>query len=106
MESEYSPVLKYVLPGVLLSAVFTAIIAVTAMNLTGFEIIGKTVPFAYPWRLTEPNAMARMTAWGLYLTHNVTDRTQCHGQNDRLGFIPDAQRHRMGHHLCGAEAET
>jgi uncharacterized membrane protein YhdT len=71
MESKYNPVLKYVIPGVLLSAVFTTIIAVTAANLTGFEIVGKTVPFAYPWRLTNPNAMARITAWGFYLTHNI-----------------------------------
>ena len=71
METKINPITRYVLPGVLLSAVFTAIIAATAANLSGFEIVGKTVPFAYPWRLTEPNAMARLSAWGLYLTHNI-----------------------------------
>jgi hypothetical protein len=71
METKINPITRYVLPGVLLSAVFTAIIAATAANLSGFEIVGKTVPFAYPWRLTEPDAMARLSAWGLYLTHNI-----------------------------------
>jgi len=71
METKINPITRYVIPGVLLSAVFTAIIATTAANLSGFEIVGKTVPFAYPWRLTEPNAMARLSAWGFYLTHNI-----------------------------------
>jgi len=30
------------------------------------------VPFAYPWRLIEPSALSRLTAWGLYLVHNLT----------------------------------
>ncbi len=71
METKINPITRYVLPGVLLSAVFTSIIAATAANLSGFEIVGKTVPFAYPWRLTEPDAMARLSAWVLYLTHNI-----------------------------------
>lgn len=71
MEVKNSPILKYILPGILASIAFTAIIAITATNLTGFEIVGKTVPFAYPWRLTEPNAMARLTAWSFYLIHNI-----------------------------------
>jgi len=71
METKNSPLLRYVFSGLLLSAIFTAIIAVTAANLTGFEIVGKSVPFAYPWRLTAPNALSRLTAWGLYLAHNI-----------------------------------
>ena len=67
-----NPIIKFVIPGILIAAVFTTIIAVTAANLSGFEIVGKTVPFAYPWRLTQPNAAARLTAWGLYLVHNIT----------------------------------
>ncbi len=63
--------LKYILPGVLISAAFTAVIGLTAANLSGFQIVGRTVPFAYPWRLTEPNAMARLTAWTGYLLHNL-----------------------------------
>lgn len=63
--------LKYILPGVLISAVFTVVIGLTAANLSGFQIVGRTVPFAYPWRLTEPNAMARLTAWTGYLLHNL-----------------------------------
>jgi uncharacterized membrane protein YhdT len=66
-----NPALKYILPGVLISAFFTAVIALTAANLSGFQIVGRTVPFAYPWRLAEPNAVARLTAWGLYLAHNI-----------------------------------
>lgn len=63
--------LKYLFPGIALSAAFTAIIGITAANLTGFQIVGRTVPFAYPWRLAEPTAAARLTAWGLYLLHNI-----------------------------------
>jgi uncharacterized membrane protein YhdT len=63
--------LNYILPGVLLSAALTAVIGLTAANLSGFQIVGPTVPFAYPWRLTEPNAAARLTAWGGYLLHNI-----------------------------------
>jgi uncharacterized membrane protein YhdT len=66
-----NPTLRYVFPGILASLAFTAIIAATATNLTGFEIVGKTVPFAYPWRLTVPDATARLTAWGFYLVHNI-----------------------------------
>jgi len=61
----------YIFIGVLVSTVLTAIIALTAANLSGFQIIGPTVPFAYPWRLTEPNAAARLTAWAGYLLHNL-----------------------------------
>jgi hypothetical protein len=55
----------------LIAAAFTAVIAVTSLRLGGFEIVGKTVPFAYPWRLVVPNAAARLTAWGGYLLHNL-----------------------------------
>jgi uncharacterized membrane protein YhdT len=91
METKNSPVLKYVLPGVLLSVAFTAIIAITAANLTGFEIVGKTVPFAYPWRLSVPNAMARLTAWGLYLTHNMIAWV--------IIFLAQRQKPKYGHDL-------
>jgi hypothetical protein len=66
-----NPITRYVLPGVILSAAFTIIIALTAANLTGFEIVGKTVPFAYAWRLTEPTAITRLAAWSGYLLHNI-----------------------------------
>lgn len=45
------PTNRYIWIGVLVSAALTAIIGITATNLSGFEIVGKTVPFAYPWRL-------------------------------------------------------
>jgi len=63
--------LKYILPGALVSGALTAVIGLTAANLSGFQIVGHTVAFAYPWRLTEPNAMARLTAWSGYLLHNI-----------------------------------
>lgn len=66
-----NPVIKYVLPGIAISAAFTAIIAFTTSSLTGFEIIGRTVPFAYAWRLTEPTAITRLTVWSGYLLHNI-----------------------------------
>ena len=53
------------------AAALTAIIAVSASNLTHFEIVGKTVAFAYPWRLMTPTAAARLTAWTGYLLHTV-----------------------------------
>ena len=61
---------QYIFAAILASVAFTAIIAFTAANLSGFQIVGRTVPFAYPWRLTEPDAAARLTAWAGYLLHN------------------------------------
>ncbi|GIS67894.1 MAG: hypothetical protein CM1200mP6_09620 [Anaerolineaceae bacterium] len=49
-----------VINGTILSAILTAIIAVTAVRLTGFEIVGSTVAFAYPWRLVEPTVMSQL----------------------------------------------
>ncbi len=67
----HNPSLKYLAIGIFLSAAFTAVIGFTAANLARFDIIGPTVPFAYPWRLNQPNAMAGLTAWGGYLLHNL-----------------------------------
>ncbi|HUI87415.1 MAG TPA: hypothetical protein VLX61_01695 [Anaerolineales bacterium] len=66
-----NPSLKYISIGVLASAAFTAVIGLTAANLTRFQIVGPTIPFAYPWRLLQPTALASLTAWGLYLLHNL-----------------------------------
>ena len=64
--------LNYILPGLLISAAFTAVIGLTAANLSGFQIVGQTdILFYYPWQLTEPNAAARLTAWTGYLLHNI-----------------------------------
>ena len=63
--------LKLILGGVLISAALTAVIGFTAASLTRFEIIGHTVPFAYPWRLVERSDMARITAWLGYILHNL-----------------------------------
>lgn len=65
------PANRYIWMGALVSAALTAIIAITAASLSGFEIVAKTVPFAYPWRLVEPNAIAHLTAWSGYLLHNL-----------------------------------
>ena len=62
---------KYIWIGIIVSVLLTAIIGLAARNLSGFQIVGKTIPFAYPWRLTEPNVMAHLTAWTGYLLHNI-----------------------------------
>jgi len=66
-----NPSIKYILPGVAIAAAFTTIIAVTALNLKGFEIVGKTIPLAYPWRLTAPTPITRLVVWSGYLLHNI-----------------------------------
>ena len=67
-----NPTHQYILAGVLVSAALTAVIGLTAANLSGFQIVGTTdIAFAYPWRLAEPNAAARLTAWAGYLLHNL-----------------------------------
>ncbi|MBI5943317.1 MAG: hypothetical protein HY864_03015 [Chloroflexi bacterium] len=63
--------LKYIWIGVFASAALTAIIGITAINLTRFEIVGHTVPFAYPYRLVERSDLARLTAWLGYILHNL-----------------------------------
>ena len=64
--------LKYIFSGVLISAVLTAVISLTAANLSHFNIVGQTdIPFAYPWRLLERSDMARITAWLGYILHNL-----------------------------------
>lgn len=60
-----------ILAGVLLSAACTAVIAITAGRLVAFDIVGPTVPFAYPWRLAEPSTAARVSAWVGYALHNL-----------------------------------
>src|ERR1043165_1701014 len=63
---------SYILPGILISAALTAVIGLTAANLSGFQIVGRTgIPFYYPWQLREPAVAARLTAWGAYLLHNL-----------------------------------
>ncbi len=67
---KYTP-LKFILGSVLAAGAFTIVISLTAANLARFQIVGPTVPFAYPWRLVQPTAIASLTAWGLYLLHNI-----------------------------------
>lgn len=63
--------LKLIIGGVFISAALTAVIGFTAAGLSRFQIVGPTVPFAYPWRLAAPNSAALITAWGAYLLHNI-----------------------------------
>ena len=71
MQTAINPTAKLIVPGVALAAAFTVIIAATAARLTMFNIVGPTVPFAYPWRLAEPTSIARLTAGGGYLLHTI-----------------------------------
>lgn len=57
--------------GLLFAGGITAIIALTAGRLSDVSLIGQTVPFAYPWRLTEPSESAQITAWLGYALHNL-----------------------------------
>ena len=68
MQMTTNPTAKLVVPGVALAAAFTMIIAATASNLTAFSIVGPTVAFAYPWRLAEPTAVARLTPTSILAT--------------------------------------
>ena len=72
--------------GLAWASALTLIIAITAAGLASFEIVGPTVPFAYPWRLVEPEAFARLTAWGGYVTHQLAT----------WGILWAAQRQRPG----------
>ena len=62
---------KILLLGLLISTIFTVLVSLVAANLERYVIVGVTVPFAYPWRLVEPNSLAQITAWSGYLLHNV-----------------------------------
>jgi hypothetical protein len=62
---------QLLLGGWVLAAALTAAIALTAAGLQRFEIVGPTVPFAYPWRLVDPTTLGRLTAWVGYALHNI-----------------------------------
>lgn len=62
---------KTVFGGILAAAALTAVIALTAGNLARFEIVGPTVAFQYPWRLSSPTDAARVSAWLGYVLHNL-----------------------------------
>lgn len=67
-----NPTNNYIFMGVFISALLTAIIGITATNLSGFPIVGRTgIAFYYPWQLREPSAIAQLTAWSGYLLHNI-----------------------------------
>lgn len=63
-----------------------AVIAATASALGPFETVGPTRPFEYPWRLVEPSAWSRTSAWLGYALHNLSV----------WGVIAWAQRSGMG----------
>lgn len=62
---------KHHVAGVAWALGITAIIAATATTLGRFELVGRTVAFAYPWRLVEVSDPARITAWIGYALHNL-----------------------------------
>lgn len=63
--------LHAILGGFAFAGGITAVIGWTAGALTSFDTVGPTEPFAYPWRLREPNDAARVTAWAGYALHNL-----------------------------------
>jgi len=85
MSSE-APIGRQLAVGIAWAVGFTAIIAATAGALTTFDIVGPGAPFAYPWRLTVPDNMARVTAWVGYALHNLA----------AWGIIAAAQRQKPG----------
>src|SRR5690242_16363049 len=67
-----NPANNYIWIGALACVALTAVIGLTAANLTRFPIVGHTgIAFYYPWQLREPNSIARLTAWSGYLLHNI-----------------------------------
>lgn len=61
------------LAGFLFAGLTTAVIGLTAGRLeTAFQIVGPTRPFHYPWRLSAPDQVARLTAWLGYCLHNLS----------------------------------
>ncbi len=62
---------KLISIGVLFAVGTTLVIALTADRLLTFDIIGPTIPFAYPWRLVEYSALAQVSAWTGYAFHNL-----------------------------------
>jgi uncharacterized membrane protein YhdT len=75
------------LQGIAWAIALTSVIGATAAGLADFEIIGPTVPFAYPWRLVEPDQLARLTAWGGYALHQLaTWAVLWAAQKQRPGF--------------------
>lgn len=71
MNTKNNTTLKTITTGIIISALFTLLVALVAANLSHYEIIGVTVPLMYPWRLTEPNSWAQITSWTAYLIHNL-----------------------------------
>jgi hypothetical protein len=58
--------------GVLFSFVFTALIYVSAPQLQAFPHLPDQGPAWYYWKLPQPDMMARITAWGFYLAHQLS----------------------------------
>jgi len=75
------------LAGVGWAVAFTSIIGLTAAGLSDFKIIGPGEAFAYPWRLSTPNEVARLTAWAGYVCHQLaTWAVLWAAQRQRPGF--------------------
>jgi hypothetical protein len=57
--------------GIIFSFVFTLIIWAAAPRLEAFPKLPDQGPAWYYWKLPQPDTMARITAWGFYLLHQV-----------------------------------
>ncbi len=61
-----------ILGGILFSLAFTALIYFAAPRLEAFPKLPDQGAAWYYWKLAEPTAMSRLSAWGFYLAHQFT----------------------------------
>lgn len=57
--------------GILFSLAFTGLIWLTGERLTMFPKLPDAGPSWYYWKLAEPTAWTRLSAWGLYFAHQI-----------------------------------
>lgn len=89
--NDQSLTLRYVASGVVAAAAITLVIALTGDRLAAFDIVGPTLPFQYPWRLTEPDVGGQVSAWLGYVAHNffvwfVIAKARASGQRFEASF--------------------
>jgi hypothetical protein len=65
------PAERALLYGVIFSFVFTALIWITGPRLDVFPHLPDQGASWYFWKLPQPDTMARLTAWGFYLSHQI-----------------------------------
>jgi hypothetical protein len=67
-----SPVELTLIAGVIFSVVFTGVIWLTGSSLSVFPHLPDQGAAWYFWKLPEPTTAGRLTAWGLYLAHQLS----------------------------------